>query len=152
MWNLNTNTAILPTRHLEAVRNIQPYGIAATPEKVCVIQDLGTGVLKIRFYPVPGFGTAWGVNLVYQKKAPLLTSLSSTWSPVPDEISYVLRQGFLAAGYRYLNSPKAPLEDQKYILAVQRALGADERETADVRLYPGEGWMTSPDSWWPSGV
>src|SRR6185312_4556893 len=104
--NINTNTPILPTRHIEAVRDIQPLSLAGVPEKVCMVTDLGTGVLKIRFSPVPGT-TAWGVNLVYQKKAPLPADLNATWSPIPDELSYVVRQGFLARGYRYINSPRA---------------------------------------------
>jgi hypothetical protein len=46
--------AILPTRHVEAVRDIQPYGYANIPQKVCVYETATAGVLKIRFYPVVG--------------------------------------------------------------------------------------------------
>jgi hypothetical protein len=151
MVNLNTNTAILPTYHLEAVRNIQPSSVSSRPEKVCVITDLGTGVLKIRLLNVPGFGAVWGISLVYQKKAPLKAALSGgTWSPIPDELSYVYRQGFLAKGYRYINSPRADVEEQKFQVAIRTALGADERETADVQLYPAFGFQTSEASaQWP---
>lgn len=138
---------ILPTRHVEAVRDIQPYGYANIPEKVCVLQDLGTGVLKIRFYPVVGT-TTWGVNLVYQKKATLLMSFSSTWSPIPDEVSYLVRQGFLAKAYRYVDSKRSEIEENKFNLALRRALGADERETPDVSLYPAEGLQTMDYNFW----
>jgi len=139
--------SILPTRHVEAVRDIQPYGYANIPQKVCVLSDLGTGVLKIRFYPVVG-STLWGANLVYQKKAPLLTSLASTWSPVPDEVSYLVRQGFLAKAYRYMDSKRSEIEETKFMNALRRALGADEREVSDVRLYPEDGLQTNDYNFW----
>jgi hypothetical protein len=144
---LSSNGPILPTRHVEAVRDLQPYGYSATPEKVCVIQDLGTGVLKLRFYAVPG-NILWGANLVYQKKAPLLTALTATWIPFPDELSYVYRQGFLAQAYRYVNSVRSEVEYQKFGSAIAKALGADDRETSDRHLYPETGFMTSLDNYW----
>lgn len=145
--NLNTNTAILPTRHVEAVRDIQPFGYSGTPEKVCVVRDLGTGVLKIRFSPVPGT-TSWGVNLVYQKKAPLAADLDGTWAPFPDELGYVYRQGFLARAYNYVNSPKAEVEEQKFQAAIGKALSADEREATNVSLYPETGFLTNVEYWY----
>lgn len=149
MVGIANNSAIFPTRHLEATRgDLQPYGYSSTPLQVCVVQDLGTGVLKIRFLPVPGT-TVWGVNLVYQKKAPLIAALSgATWTPFPDELSYVYRQGFLAMAYRYVNSPRADVEYQKFEASIMKALGADDRETSDRHLVPSEGIMTSLDNWW----
>ncbi len=143
---LNTNTAILPTRHLYARRLLQPTSVSTwAVQDVAVIQDLGTGVLKIRLSPVPSAGTVWGVNLVYQKQAPLKTDLSNTWSPIPDAYSYVYRQGFLARGYRYLNSPRADAEEAKYEAMVRLALAADEREKPDISLYPETGFQTNSD-------
>lgn len=145
---ISTNSAIFPTRHIEAVRDQQPYGYSATPEKVNVVQDLETGVLKIRFIPVPGT-TIWGVNLVYQKKAPLITALlNAVWTPFPDELSYVYRQGFLAMAYRYVNSPRADVEYQKFQSAIMKALGADDRETSDRHLYPDVGIDTNVGNFW----
>ena len=148
MVGLYANTPILPTRHLEAVRDIQPWGYSATPEKVAVIQDLGTGVLKIRFYQVPG-SVLWGVNLVYQKSPVIKTALTDTWTPVPDNLGYVIRQGFLAVAYRYLNSPRADVEDQKFEREIRRALGDDDQEATDVHLYPETGLMTYDYLLWP---
>lgn len=147
MVGIQNGGPILPTRHCEAVRDIQPYGFANIPEKWCVYETSTAGVLKIRSYPVVGT-TIWGVNLVYQKKAPLITTLSGTWTPIPDELSYVYRQGFLALAYRYVNSPKQEVEENKFITALRRALGADEREVPDVHLYPGEGLQTSDYNIW----
>lgn len=148
MNGIGTNSAIFPLRYLEACRDLQPFAYSATPAKVAVIQDLGTGVLKIRLQPVPG-NTVWGVNLVYQKKAPLISAISgSFWTPIPDELAYVYRQGFLAMAYRYVNSARADVEYQKFQATITRALGADDRETNDRHLVPEDGFMTSLDNWW----
>lgn len=139
---------ILPTRHVEAVRDIQPYGFANTPQKFCAWETSTAGVLKIRFYPVVGT-TVWGVQAVYQKKAPLLSSLSSTWTPIPDQFGYVYRQGFLARAYRYVDSRRADAEEMKFVSALRRALGADQNEDSDIRLYPEDGLLTSDWNSWP---
>lgn len=147
---INTNTAVFPTRHVYVRRTLQPNSVIQFPVKnIAVIQDLETGVLKIRLDPVPGAGQVWGVNLVYQKKAPLLGNLSSTWAPIPDEFGYVIRQGFLAAGYRYLNSPRADVEEQKLQGDIRLALAQDEREKPDISLVPEDGLNTFADNFWP---
>ena len=147
MVDYNNNSPIQPTRHLNAVRDIQPCSQSGIPQDVAVIQDLGTGVLRIRFYMVPG-SRPWLANLVYQKKAPLKTALTQTWSPFPDELSFTYRQGFLARAYNYVNSPKAAIEEQKFQNMLRVALGADDREASDKGLVPEEGLRTNPDFWW----
>jgi hypothetical protein len=143
----NNGAPIQPIRHIDAVRDIPPMSQAGAPTKVAVIQDLGTGVLRIRFSLVPG-SRPWLVQPIYQKKAPLLTSLSSTWSPIPDELSYVYRQGFLAQCYRYINSPRSEAEEQKFELTIRKALGGDDREACDKGLVPEDGMNTNSDFWW----
>lgn len=147
MWNINNTSPVFPTRHIQAVRSIQPESIVSTPKKACIISDPGTGILKIRLSPVAGT-VIWGVNLIYQKKAPLLSSLSSTWAPIPDEFGYVIRQKFLAVCYRFLNSARSEIEEQKAQAAILEALGEGDRENSDVGLYPEEGIMTSMDNYW----
>jgi hypothetical protein len=152
MVGIATNSAIFPTRHLYAVRDQQPYGVSGDPVKVNVIQDLGTGIIRIRFTPVPG-NTIWGVNLVYQKKAPLITSLSGFWTPIPDELGYVYRQGFLAMSYRYVNSTRADREWAKFQAAIFKAVGADDREASDRHLVPEDGFATTTNTYtWGFGL
>jgi hypothetical protein len=141
MVGLVNGGPILPTRHPQAVRDIQPFGFANIPEEWCVF-DQQNGILKLRCRPVAGT-TTWGVNCVYQKKATILTSLANTWAPVPDELGYLVRQGFLTHAYRYVNSPKSEAEEMKFYNTLRRALGADEREQPDIGLVPAEGIRTS---------
>ena len=143
----NNSAPIQPIRHLDAVRDVAPTSQSGVPSKIAVIQDLGTGVLRIRFTLVPG-SRPWLVQPIYQKRAPLKTALTDTWAPFPDELSYVYRQGFLSRGYRYIESKRSEVEEQKFELAIRKALGGDDREASDKGLVPEEGMATNPDWWW----
>lgn len=125
---------------IEAVKDLPVWGRVAQPEKVCVLKDNGDGTLKIRFYGVPG-NVLWGVNLVYQAKAPVKTALTDDWSPFPDEYSFVFRQALLYRMYRYINDPKQTVEFQKLDQDIQRALAGGDREQTDVHIAPAEPLM-----------
>lgn len=121
-------------KHLQAVRMIQPVSMILTPTKIAVITDLGTGVLKIRLGNPTSVREQ--ITLTYQAKAPLLTLLSATWSPFPDELSHVYRQMFIAQSYRFANSPRSEVEYQKAQANIQKALGEDDRENSDEYIVP----------------
>lgn len=121
-------------QYVSAVRKLQPSGYVFNPSKVCVLSDLGTGVLKVRFFPLPG--QSWAVTIGYQAKAPLFTGLSQTWSPFPDEFSYVYRQMFLAQAFRFANSARSEIEYQKAQANIAKALGQDDREDSDEFIVP----------------
>jgi hypothetical protein len=133
---LNNNSAIPNLFQLIARSTLTPSRMAAgTPDKVCVLKDNGDGTLTVRFREILAT-TIWTVNLVYQKSAPLKTALSDTWAPFPDSFSYVVRQGFLARGYRYINSPRADAEDAKFQRAIQKAIGQGDVEPTDQSVIP----------------
>lgn len=121
-------------RNLTAYRMLQPSGYVRNPAKVCVVNDQGSGVLKIRFYPLPG--QSWAVTLAYQAKAPLKAAMTDTWSPFPDELSYVYRQMFLAQAFRFANSARSEIEYQKAQANIMKALGQDDREESDEYIVP----------------
>jgi hypothetical protein len=56
--------------------------------------DDGNGNITFRLHPAPD--QAYNVALPYQRKPPVMMSMASTWSPVPDELGYVYQWGFLA--------------------------------------------------------
>ena len=108
----------------------------ANPESVSVLSDLGTGVLKIRYNPVPTGGSSWGVKIVYQAQAPLKVALTDNWAPFPDRASGLYRQAVLYRMYRYLNSPNADNEYRKLQADIAKYHGGDDAETTDVNLQP----------------
>ena len=53
-----------------------------------------------RLSPLPPLsGLAWLIWPVYQRKAPIFTTLQQTLDPIPDEYAYLFRSGFLAYCY-----------------------------------------------------
>lgn len=140
------------TKVVDTVRQLQPNSLVQNPEKICVIQDLQTGVIRLRFNgPV---AQRWQGNLVYQAKPILKTALTGAsvgdWSPFPDELAYVYRQMFLAQAFRFANSPRSEIEYQKAQANIMRGLGSDDRENSAEFLVPttplvnstyGSGWV-----------
>ena len=146
MVEMNSNSSPQNVRHIKAVREITPWSKVGDPDKVCVLRDNGDGTVKVRFYYVPGT-TIWGANLVYQAKAPLKSTLTNTWSPIPDQNSSMVRQALIYRMYRYLNSPRAEVEYQKFQAEMARMLGADNAEESNVHLVPEETLLDLPTYW-----
>ena len=123
----------------------------AFPEEASVIQDLGTGVIKVRFTPLPG-NTPLGVTLIYQMKKPLLTSLAQTFAPFPDEYDVMLRQCFKAAALRYAGSKQAEIETQRADAIVMAARGRDDAEESEEYIIPDDPLMgytgAGGGGWW----
>ncbi len=148
MFELNNTSSPPNWRQLKGVLNLPKWSRVADPEKVAIVQDYGTGVLKIRFNQIPG-GVIWAVNLIYQLAAPVLTDMAGTWAPIPDKYGDLIRQGALYRCYRYLNpnSTATQNEFKKFQAVLQKSQGTDNAEEANVYLQPEEGLV---DSFWPS--
>ncbi len=145
---LNNNSPVPNLRQVRAVSYLTPSTIATgVPGKVCVLVDNGDGTLIVRFREIPST-TIWTANLVYQKKAPLKTALTDTWSPIPDEYGYVYTQGFLSRAYRYINSPRSEAEDAKFQRAIQKAVAQGDEEPTDTSVIPEASLV---DGWGYSG-
>ncbi len=123
----NTSTPQSIDDDVMTVRTLEPESRIGTPNRFAVIQDLGTGVLKIRCSPCPGTYEV-GINLVYQAKAPKLTALTNTWAPIPDDMSSVYFQGFLADAYRFVDKATYLQEFQRFEQDIVRALGNKDSE------------------------
>jgi hypothetical protein len=85
------------------------------PAHIATLLDDNAGSLTFRFIPTPE--KAYTVNLLYQKKPTLFTALSDTWTPIPDEYSFVYNQGFLAFSAMYA-------DDQRWQIELLRFLGS----------------------------
>lgn len=117
-----------------AVRQIEPTSVIGMPNRFAVY-DLGTGVVKVRCEPVPTTYEV-GINLVYQARCPKLTALTNTWSPVPDEMSRVYFQGFLADCFRFVDKGTYLQEYQRFKQSVMEAIGQKDAEESDGGLAP----------------
>lgn len=123
---------------IEAVNYIEPTGDMGNPSKVCMLSDDGSGTLTFRTWPVPG-SFVWLLNVVYQAKPPLLTALSNTWAPIPDELGRVVRSGFLALAMRHAGDARANEQYAMFRGQLMEALNSKDREPRNEGLYPWRG-------------
>jgi hypothetical protein len=93
----------------------------------------------IRLWPVPT-NYVWTVYCDYQVKPPIV-SLGGTWAPVPDELAFVVRAGFLYFAYLHADDPRSEAAFQKYQLAIQRARGIKDAEQQHAAFFPSRPIM-----------
>jgi hypothetical protein len=117
------------------VKMLEPSSETANPEKFAVVADNGNGTLRVRCYPCPST-YSWAVNLVYQAKAPRITTLQQTLTPWPDELAYVTRQGVIAKAFRYVDQARYVTEYQLFLNNIARALGQKDSENSSQGFYP----------------
>lgn len=99
--------------------------------------------IAFRLNPIPpNSGLAWLIELEYQKKPPLLTSLADKLTPIPDEFMYLFQDGFLAYAYFHARDEdarkKAPTMLTLWEQALQIAIASGDRERDNSILYPSE--------------
>ena len=85
------------------------------PTTIAVQTSIPGTSASFRLLGVPD--KAYVVKLIYQKFAPLMTVLSSTWTP-PDYMSYIYNRGFLAHCLEGMNSSRAPQEKVAFAAAL----------------------------------
>lgn len=107
------------------------------PTKIAPQADNNAGTIVWRLSQAPD-NVGYTVNIVYQKKAPLLTSLASTWNPVPDEFSYIFNLGYLCFTSLLVNDSRFPIFEKWFVGAL---LGAqDGLSEQEKNIFLGQ-WM-----------
>src|SRR6202789_3751821 len=76
------------------------------------------------------------VEPLYQQKPPLITSLASTFAPIPDDLSYLIKQGFLCYCTKQENPKDFASEFTQWKLDIQEAMGSSDREYQEFGIYP----------------
>lgn len=94
----------------------------------------------LRFNPLPangGFVWLWWIT--YQRRAPKYTSLQQTIAPVPDDLASLFRDGFMAKCLQHANSPRGRDAWGEWLLAIEEAVKAGDREQELFDLIPDSG-------------
>jgi hypothetical protein len=105
----------------------------------------------MRLAPLPAFsGITWLIQPVYQLKPPQITTLKSTLAPIPDELTYLFREGFFAMCYEHAGSRLGASKYAKWEESIFMALRAGDRERDDTIMYPTESIMGG--SPWTNGL
>lgn len=86
------------------------------PIRISAFLDDDSGHITFRLLPVPD--VIYNVKLHYQAAAPVFTSSTDSWSPIPDFFSYLYNQGFLAKAYEFNNDDRFPISMQMFVRQV----------------------------------
>lgn len=79
------------------------------------------------------------INCNYQLKPPNITSLKQTIAPIPDDLSYLVKQGFLAYCYKQVDNDKFKEEFQQWLEDIQSAMESSDREYQEYGMAPSQG-------------
>jgi hypothetical protein len=140
--------------------SVQPLLPAATPAGSTVQDGTVTWTVAdplgfaMRSSPIPPVnGLCWFINLIYQRKAPQLTSLQQTIYPVPPEYTYLFRSGFRAMTYMHAGSKQGPAAYAQWQEMIFTALREADREREDATFWPSDGLMSGGSYWgWNVGI
>lgn len=80
----------------------------------------------------------WAIHLVYQNKPPNITALKQSISPIPGDLDYLVRQGFLAHCWKQADSSKFPVEYKQWMDDIQLAMGSSDREAEEFGFSPAQ--------------
>lgn len=93
------------------------------PASICVLRDNENGTVTLRLNTVPD--QAYAVDLIFQLKARPMSSVASRWYPIPDELTHITDQGFLAFASLLLKDARFPIFKQQFmahLVAMQEGL------------------------------
>ena len=136
--DFQSTATVVPVHDAEIAASLPMESIIQPPGKWSYHKDNLVGAINaptFRSWPVSS-SQVWGVFLFYQARAPLITALSSTWAPWPDDQSYVLTAMLKARALDWWEDPRFTAS---YTIAQQmllKALGTKDQEQRHEELFP----------------
>ena len=124
----------------------QPTWLGAGAQAGSIVRD-GTVVwtvhdpngIAFRLDRMATYGSeVWQMKPTYQGKPPNITSLSQNLFPIPDDLSYLVKQGFLAYCYQQIDSAKFQEEFALWMQNIQTAMTGSDREPQEFGFYPAQ--------------
>ena len=101
--------------------------------------------------------TVYQINPTYQLKMPLITGVTSLFNPIPDELGWLLRKGFLAYLSKHAGQKDYMAQILEFRAAVKIASGASDKEEQEFGFAPSEPIQGGPGMgpatglWWYGG-
>jgi hypothetical protein len=122
-------------KEITIVSSLAAESAVMRPQSIAVqSQDEESIVLRLNALP----DRAYLLSGFYQKAPTLMTSMASSWGPIPDNLSYIYDWGFLGMLSMIVKDIRQPLFQQKF---VSHLLGAQDGITATQRnIFIGE-WL-----------
>jgi hypothetical protein len=119
-------------------RSLEKTSDEMRPTKISIFQDNGTN-LTFRLFNAPDQAYPWVVT--YQGQPTLVSTtanLSTTYWPMPDKYIHIINYGFLAMSLFYLNDPRFPEINTKFIASLLGTQGGLDENVKNLFLA---GWM-----------
>jgi hypothetical protein len=143
MVDINNTSFPQPITPVEFVRNLPPaYSTSGNPLAICMFADENNGVLRFRLSePMSSYNFQF--NIVYQQKAPKLTTPQSVFA-WPDDQAHVLHEVGLTFAYRFAKGISAAESQAQLKIAqasIAGAMAGEERESVIEGLVPAQGLM-----------
>jgi len=143
MVDINNTSFPQPITPVEFVRNLPPaYSPSGNPLAICMFADENNGVLRFRLSePMSSYNFQF--NIVYQQKAPKLTTPQSVFA-WPDDLKFVLLEVALVYAFRFAKGISAA-EAQMQLKIAQQSIGSamagEDRESNAQGVAPDRGIM-----------
>lgn len=136
--DMNSTSFPQPVKPVDAVHRLAPeYTSTGDTLSVCALIDYNNGVIKFRLSEPMGT-YSFQVNVVYQARAPKLTSPTSIFQ-WPDDLSYVLVEMSLWQASRFaygVAGEETAKFEQAAMGALQSALESEDREANTQSITP----------------
>lgn len=111
---------------------VECLGPANAQEKdrpLSIAAQLDDNAGNITFRVAPAYDQIYQVTIVHQQKAALMTSLASSWSPIPDEFSNIYNMGVLALSLMFDDDPRFQIVNSRFVASLlSRAEGLSETQ------------------------
>jgi hypothetical protein len=91
-------------KELEVLLNLGESSVPEQPVQIAARLDDGAGNITFRLMPVPP--KVYTVTVTFQNSSPTFQTINDSWAPIPDYLSYLTNQGFLAKSYEFINDER----------------------------------------------
>ncbi|MHB8666754.1 MAG: hypothetical protein ACYC7B_04440 [Burkholderiales bacterium] len=112
---------------------------------VWTVQDPNGVALRVDAMPT-NQSMVWQLKVLYQQKPPNIKTLTQTIAPIPDDLDYLVKQGFLAFCTKQTDRAKFPAEYAQWLEDIQSAMGSSDREYQEFGFYPSAAIQGGGDS------
>src|SRR5579859_2625234 len=102
---------------------------------VWTVQDPNGVALRLNALATNG-SVVFQLMVQYQQKPPVITSLGQTFSPIPDDLEYLIKQGFLALCYKKTDKAMFKTEYAQWLEDIQTAMQSSDREIQSFGISP----------------
>lgn len=93
--------------------------VLGLPAYISAVADDNNGNITFRLMGPPD--QVYVLYITYQKAAPIFSAVTDTWAPIPDYLSYLYNQGFLAKVYEYKGDERFAYSNQEFLKQVVAA-------------------------------